>query len=44
MLWATSLLQNVYVYLHFYAMLPETAEFGEITQNMGHFAIRGHKL
>jgi len=41
MLWATFLLQKVYVCLQPLLLLraPEATEFGEITQNKGHYTV-----
>ena len=30
------------IFNHFYAVCPEAAEFGAITQNKGHYAVQGH--
>jgi len=31
-----------FIFNHFYAVRPEATEFGEITQNNGHYAVQGH--
>jgi len=43
-LWATFFCHKEYRsgFNHFDVIGPEAAEFGEITQNNGHYAIRGH--
>ena len=30
------------IFNHFYTMAPKATEFGEITQNKGHYAVQGH--
>jgi len=43
MLWVTFLSQTVrYVFKRFCAVLPEATEFGEMTQNKGHYDVQGH--
>jgi len=39
-----SVLRTVHVGLHFYAVCPEVTEFGEITQNKGHYAVQSFKV
>jgi len=40
------LLQTVYgfIFNHFCVLAPETAEFGEITQNNDHYAVQDHSV
>ena len=33
-----------YIFSHFYAICPEAAEFGKITQNKGHYSVQGHSI